>query len=335
MRKAKLGFTLVELLVVIAIIGVLVSLLLPAVQAAREAARRTQCANNIRQLAVALHNYHDTVGRFPPGGIYYSTNAWPNPNSTSWRASWITMLLPQLEQQGLYDLYDFSVRFTDAAALRANNLEVVGTRIPTLVCPSIGTQQADWHQGGSTSRIFAKGNYGACFSSGSAFSATSFKGTRMDIDRAVFNAAGRYGAQLADIKDGTSNVVAVAEILTRDHERDGRGAWGYPTGAFFSGGNQLAITDRDATKVPNGNAVDDRFVDEVYECSSPTTDTLKPRLRCVEGQTRPNIAARSYHPGGVHAILCDGSVKFINDSIDAQTWRRLLCIHDGEPIDQY
>jgi prepilin-type N-terminal cleavage/methylation domain-containing protein len=94
------GFTLVELLVVIAIIGVLVSLLLPAVQMAREAARRTQCSNNIRQLGVALHNYHDTVGRFPPGGIHNNRNTWENGSSTSWRANWLLLLLPYLERQG-------------------------------------------------------------------------------------------------------------------------------------------------------------------------------------------------------------------------------------------
>lgn len=339
MRRAKPGFTLVELLVVIAIIGVLVSLLLPAVQSAREAARRTQCSNNIRQIAIALHNYHDTVGRFPPGGIHNSHGPaipwYDGANSTSWRASWLLCVLPQLEQQGLYELYNFNRRARDGG----DNAEVVGTAIKTLICPSVGTEQASWVLSEGVNPVFAKGNYAACFSAGSAYSQTSFSGANMDFERAVFNAAGHYGAQMADIKDGTSNVVAVSEILTRDSSADGRGAWAYPTGSFFSGGLAQSCSSADnmteAPKVPNGNALQDCRADQPSWCSGPTTGGDVSRLRCLGGANRPNIAARSYHPGGVHAMLADGSIRFINDSIDAETWKRLLCIHDGETIDQF
>jgi prepilin-type N-terminal cleavage/methylation domain-containing protein len=328
----RAGFTLVELLVVIAIIGVLVSLLLPAVQAAREAARRTQCSNNIRQIGVALHNYHDTAGRFPPGGIHHAggpaQGRWENGSSTSWRASWLVLLLPFLEREGLHSQFNFGIRARDSA----ENLEVVRTVIPTFVCPSTGSQKAAWQMSTSSSHLFAKGNYGACFSAGSAFSQTAFSGTRMDWERAVFNAAGHYGAQMADIKDGSSNVIAVSEILTRDSSGDGRGAWAYPTGSFFSGGNQDPNCTRDDRLPPNGIALDNCFRDKPAFCNSNNND---PQLRCIAVGDRPNIAARSYHPGGVHAMLADGSVKFINDQIAIETWTRLLCLHDGEPVGQY
>jgi len=320
------GFTLVELLVVIAIIGILVSLLLPAVQAAREAARRTQCSNNIRQIAVALHNYHDTAGRFPPGGIHHAGTG-QNGSSTSWRASWLVMLLPFLEREGLHAQFNFGIRARDSA----ENLQVVATVIPTFVCPSTGSRKAAWQMSTSSSHLFAKGNYGACFSAGSGFSSTAFSGSRMDWERSVFNASFHYGAQMADIKDGSSNVIAVSEILTRDSKDDGRGAWAYPTGSFFSGGNQ-DVCDRDIRLPPNGIALDDCLADKPAFCVSSATDV---QLRCIANGNRPNIAARSYHPGGVHAMLADGSIKFINDQIATDTWTRLLCIHDGEPIGQY
>ncbi len=330
MRRAKPGFTLVELLVVIAIIGVLVSLLLPAVQSAREAARRTQCANNLRQIAVALHNYHDNIGRFPPGGIYYSANAWPAPTNYNWRASWLLMLLPQLEQQGLYDQYDFNILPQGSDDNRA----VVATSLKVLICPSTGTESAAWFSSGTNLR-FAKGNYGACFSAGSGFSQDSFRGTRMDTERAAFNASGRYGAQLADIKDGTSNVIAVAEILNRDNEKDYRGGWAHPHGSFFCGGNQT-LCARDVRMMPNGNANDDCLADKIWGCPASNRPTRDPQLYCItQAGDRPVVAARSYHPGGVHAVMCDGSVRFISDSIEGENWKHLLCIHDGETVDQF
>jgi prepilin-type N-terminal cleavage/methylation domain-containing protein len=329
------GFTLVELLVVIAIIGVLVALLLPAVQMARESARRTQCGNNVRQLGVALHNYHDTVRRFPPGGIHHlggpAQKTWQDANSPGWRASWLVFLLPYLEREGLYQQYDFSVPPSQSPA----SAEVVATPIPTFVCPSTGSRHQAWVGQAGGSIPFAKGHYGACFSAGSAYSIGSFNGVRMDDDRAVFNAAGHYGAMLADIKDGASNVIAVSEILTRDTPNDSRGAWAYPAGSFFSGSNHVDDVSVGSPLPPNGIALEPSFQDKPIDCSAPLTDK---RMACVSpptDPTRPNIAARSQHPGGMHALLADGSVKFIGEQIDIDTWLRLLCIHDGEPVGQY
>jgi type II secretory pathway pseudopilin PulG len=325
----------VELLVVIAIIGVLVALLLPAVQMARESARRTQCSNNIRQLGVALHNYHDTISRFPPGGVHHlggpAQKTWQNADSPGWRASWLVFLLPYLEREGLYEQYNFSVPPSQDPL----SAEVVATPIPTLTCPSVGSRHQAWVGQAGGGIAFAKGHYGACFSAGSAYSPGSFNGIRMDLDRAIFNAAGHYGAMLADVKDGASNVIAVSEILTRDTPNDSRGAWAYPAGAFFSGHNHVDDVTVGLPLQPNGIALDPNLHlrDKVIDCSAPPTDK---DLACDDSNpARPNVAARSYHPGGVHALLADGSVKFIGEQIEIDTWLRLLSIQDGDPVGKY
>ena len=321
--RRRRGFTLVELLVVIAIIGILVALLLPAVQSAREAARRTQCSNNLKQIGVALHNYHDTHMSFPPGGLHHSGPG-QGGDSTSWRCSWLLLLLPMLEQQALYNEYDFNIRARDGGP----NVTVVGTYISTLICPSAGrrTDLDRWQLALGVKPLFAKGNYAACFSAGSGYSQTSFRGARMQIDRAAFNAAWHYGANFAAITDGTSNTVVCAEILNSESPKDDRGAWAYPSGSFFSGGNQTDF-DRDVRLPPNGNALDDRRKDKPCFCNAPQTDR---NLRCNANASRPNVAARSKHPGGVHTVQGDASVRFVTDEIDINTWVHMLCIHDAD-----
>ncbi len=329
-ESARGAFTLVELLVVIAIIGILVALLLPAIQSAREAARRTQCSNNLKQIGVALHNYHDTHGRFPPGGVHRNggpdQGRWENGSSTSWRASWLLLLLPFLEQEALYNDYDFSRRARDGEP----NSQVVGTFIGSLVCPSANIRREErWQMSGGVNPRFAKGSYAACFSAGSAYSSAAHRGDRSGIDRATFHPGAHYGANFADIFDGTSNTIAVSEILTSGAEGDQRGAWAYPTGAFFSGGNQRDFS-RDVRLPPNGNALDDRRRDKPSFCSAPSNNR---HIRCTSNGDRPNVAARSYHPGGVHALYADAAVQFIGDDIDLETWIRALSIQDrGAPL---
>ncbi|HEV7282513.1 MAG TPA: DUF1559 domain-containing protein [Pirellulaceae bacterium] len=186
--RSRSAFTLVELLVVIAIIGVLVALLLPAVQYAREAANRMSCGNNLKQIGLAMHNYHDVHRRLPPGWI----GATDNPASPSgW--GWASMILPQMEQGPLYDQIDFNLPVAHAA-----NSDVRSVVIPSFLCPSDGSEE-QWEHDGLT---FARSNYVASF------------GT-FEIEEAPANGDGVFyrlsKTKFASITDGLSNTLLVGE----------------------------------------------------------------------------------------------------------------------------
>ena len=164
--RNRLGFTLVELLVVIAIIGILVGLLLPAVQAAREAARRMQCSNNLKQLGLAILNYESAIKRLPPGGLHLRDGFGADSSSTSWGPNWLTMLLPYVEQASLFNQYDRTALFARNSPL------VVGTKVPTYACPS-DSQELPFDGAGSFNGVatqFARGNYACNGGGGNSFS---------------------------------------------------------------------------------------------------------------------------------------------------------------------
>lgn len=331
------GFTLVELLVVIAIIGILIGLLLPAVQSAREAARRSQCTNNLKQLVLALHNYHDIHKQFPPGGISHQYPALdlnslsgrhPRVSADTIGATWITLILPQIEQQALHSRYDFRV-----PPMHSVNQAVVGTEIPLLVCPSDVNRVRRFTRPASgpyQATSFAKGNYVANCSRRRPMS---------DLDsyftptlRGVFSVWVQWGANMGEIVDGTSNTVALSEVCTSPGTGDVRGAWAHWGGVFFGGG--LGNWGSGGENTPNSNALDNNYQDliEVY-CDAPSTDR---RIRCgvvaASAASSARIAARSYHPGGVNTGMADGSVRFIKETIDPTIWGALLSSCGGEVV---
>ncbi|MCL4204995.1 MAG: DUF1559 domain-containing protein [Pirellulaceae bacterium] len=319
-RVRRSAFTLVELLVVIAIIGILVALLLPAVQAAREAARRTQCTNNLKQLGVALHNYHDTHRKFPPSGIHNRDGHGASATSSSWGPSWLVMLLPFFEQEGLYNQYDFVLpRARDGV-----NQSVVVVNIPSLKCPSDGGVKQPW----SNSVNFARGNYAANCGVSNAFSRSNFD---IERERGPFSMARHYGAQLADVQDGSSNTVLLSELIAGSRSGDVRGAWAYPSGAYFCGATPHYDNPRYVLRM-NGIALDNGMRDRPSACSADNDD---PQLRCTSGGSRSAQTARSKHPGGVQVCLVDGSVRFVNESVALETWQALLAIADGTSIGPY
>lgn len=331
------GFTLVELLVVIAIIGILIALLLPAVQAAREAARRSQCTNNVKQVVLALHNYHDINKQFPPAALGCMGAGFPykaldtaamagkQPRNTldTWGATWITMLLPQLEQQPLHAQYDFRRPCTDPV-----NQVVVKTLIPALMCPSDASDNRIFIR--ATGQEFAKGNYVANCSARRYMS--DVDGYTDMARRGVFNTWVQWGAKVESILDGTSNTVAISEVCTSPNTGDARGAWGHVSGVAFGGGVNSSLPN--GSLIPNSNALDDNYRDliEGY-CSAPSNDR---RLRCATPGNAwdARIAARSYHPGGVNVGMADGSVKFVQESIDVATWGALLSSRGNEAVSQ-
>jgi prepilin-type N-terminal cleavage/methylation domain-containing protein len=302
------GFTLVELLVVIAIIGILVALLLPAVQAAREAARRMQCTNNLKQMGIALHNYHDTYKTFPPGGIECGGAVNGPCNGTYGRrqlTTWTLCILPFMEQQPLYDQYNFNLGNTDPA-----NAAVCQTNIPAYVCPSdTRTDIAARPASGPHRFDYAPGTYR------SVSGVTRRRGGPHFDEPQSLNAADRgllhvvYGngarwstERMADVIDGTANTLMIGEYASTPCPRAGGMSNGRCRRATFwaytyTSYNQSSITAGSPTAfgVPN-------YDDCVYNSGAHSNDCKR--------------AFASLHPGIVNFALVDGSVRGIPITVD-------------------
>jgi len=298
--RRRLGFTLIELLVVIAIIAVLIALLLPAVQQARESARRTQCKNNLKQLGIALHAYHDTSGTLPPGAIQsFSTGR----NE----ATWITMVMPYIDQANQYTKADFSSTFGSSGP----NNAIMGQTIPMMLCPSdIEVTLALPGQPG-----WARGNYAANSGIGPFISTENPSPPGRTSGPFTMNSKNRMSAFL----DGTSNTILVAELLKVKGD-DFRGVMHYPEGPLYQ-------HDRS----PN-TGIPDEFRGSL--CISIT------RAPCTGVYTAWNnrqirIASRSNHIGGVQVLLGDGSGRFISENINLGTWQALSTMDSGEVIGEF
>ncbi len=309
----KRGFTLIELLVVIAIIAVLIALLLPAVQQAREAARRSQCKNNLKQLGLALHNYHDTMNVLPPAHIGRCTT--PMLNTTG-----LTMLLPYIDQGPLYNKYNFNASASTFASCggavasgddptTTGNAALVKTRIQVFLCP---TDSASDMISATTS------NYGiSATNTGTGGAKTNYDFITLTTYNVAENWSGlsttsrcMFGdnskCTLTDVKDGTSNTIMMGET-TRDVYNGGTNAWGY-RGWVMVGLNLV---------------------------SYPIN------LWSFNGNTYPpgKLGSWSYsgslHTGGAHYLFGDGAVRFISENINATTRQRLATMSDGNPIGEF
>lgn len=338
LRKSEFaGFTLVELLVVITIIGILIALLLPAVQAAREAARRSQCSNNLRQIGLALHNFEAKSGTFPPGipsKSRWDANGFDVDGAYQW-TYFLHMILPDIEQQGFYEAIGGPQFKTDLYNIPATWTAVNKIGIPIWLCPSDdnGANTFVFYANDSHSNYrLPKTNYLGVFSGfndgDGAWAATNYQGNTSTAHklaattrRAVFGYG--KGTAIAEIKDGTSNTLAVIEYL---RGVDGVDARGQPY-THRAGCQTLFMT-----LTPNSLTADnlcDAF------CPNGTPNDPSANLPCV-GSSDPdaNFASpRSRHPGGVNAVYCDGSVHFINDSVDpTRVWQPLGWIADGNNV---
>ena len=336
-QEKRRGFTLVELLVVIAIIGVLVALLLPAVQAAREAARRGDCANRLRQLGLAMQNYHSQHQAFPPGikaTSRFSQNYDAN-GGFEWTC-YLHLLLPQVEAQAYYDQLD-GPRFNIPNPWRAPDQwpdSLVGVGLPNLLCPSDGLGGVVTTYGANRGDLSVpKSNYLGIFSGlndGDGFlSDGAFYSTLRPIQqeqwlarRSVFRVPRNgKGTKIKELTDGTSNTLAFAEHLTGLDEQSSRGV-------FTT--NRAAAQAIYVTWEPN-TSIPDRLLDHEDFCpASGSRDRPELNLPCdTDGGDNTNFAsARSQHPGGVNAVHCDGSVRFYSDDIACETWRSLGWISD-------
>ena len=313
--QKKSGFTLVELLVVIAIIGVLIALLLPAVQQAREAARRIQCTNQQKQLGLAMHNYHDTFGSFPPAAVWLGTGsqAPESGRDGDWGATWALMLLPFIEQDNLHAQYNFGVVARNGNATSGNN-QVTRQTPDAFNCPSYPrvtgrlTQDFDG---------FAKVNYAVSLGAGRQLRRADFNnGAR----KGAFSVVEQFGANFRDMTDGSSNSIILSEIFYVSSGGDDRGAWGWTTGPTFNGRNGSNIL------TPNDN----QQYDSSHYSFNSTTQTIY-GMNSNPDTLDGCVAARSFHPGGVIMCMGDASCQFVPETIDETIYVNALAIADGNP----
>jgi prepilin-type N-terminal cleavage/methylation domain-containing protein len=339
MKRRPCGFTLVELLVVIAIIGILVAMLLPAVQAAREAARRSQCANNMKQLGIALHNYHDTFKVFPPAKLANGQVNPPNTNdltggvknTTGW-----AMLLPFYEQQAAHGKYNFNVCSSSAKrsgwsepvmGTDTTNHPIYSERYEVLECPSHpnagenrtnmpGTEDLySMRDAKRTSYFFSTGNY------------SDDNSIYPNLAMRRLSGVGAFGSggatRLDDVSDGTTNVLALGESIGGRSKVDANwGPWGLTGTRTCCHGVVLSANDNTA---PAGTPITyTAAIARDYHINSAYQNDAQGRHFAW--------TFSSQHPGGAQFTLCDASVRFIAETIDYQTLLHLSRIWDKAPV---
>ncbi|MSR58774.1 MAG: DUF1559 domain-containing protein [Planctomycetaceae bacterium] len=293
--SSRSAFTLIELLVVIAIIGVLVALLLPAVQQAREAARRTACRNNLKQIGLALHNYADLHGGLPPSTTSQIDFGVWSPTPTDYHLhSWATFILPQLDQTPLFNRINFNVSALAAVNYDSASQKVAAYRCPTFTGPDF-----------SQSPLYLKLSPNYAIRNYVAMGATTVGKLWQSPDGSIYP---RSSTRFADIRDGTSQTIFIAE--TKE-----------PNAAVWIDGGVAALTSR-------------RYAEENSPSFAGTETALnyQPFFQANGQGIDAQFGPSSPHTGGVMHLIGDGSVRFISDNINGTIYDCLVTRAGGEPI---
>ena len=310
---------------VIAIIGILIALLLPAVQAAREAARRMQCSSSLRQVGLAMANYESQHRVLPPGEIVY-----PGANSSitiGLEHTALVQLLPFIEEANVSDTFNFSLRTLDLA-----NGPAVRKQLSFYQCPSDQAAGREAFTGWGT--YFARSNAAVCF--GSKTMCINSMGSTDPMNIAISggntdnDGAFRFdvGRSFTDLADGTSTTAIISEVLSGSGDRsagktawDARGLWAWPMMGSF------AYTHLNTPNSAVGDTMYKTSADT--ECTSDPSAGLPCNPSAGAAYDTFQAAARSRHPGGVNVVFADGHTNFITDNIDLNIWQQLGSINDG------
>ena len=317
MRRTSKGFTLVELLVVIAIIGILIALLLPAVQAAREAARRAECQNKLKQIGLALHNYHDINKQFPPGAQH---NVYKQPktnNSFIKGTSWLVFILPQMEQQAVFEKYNFTQSYTSSNNEKVANIEIAGYK-----CPS-----GPGDRSGNSSES----------SGGVRNHTTHYYGVMGPSDRknpSKITIAGKTYSYVVGSPTGNS-AYATDGVLQQYRDQPGS----ITTGRIINfrdildgTSNTLVVAER-SNHLPPGQVNDYRSWCRGNNGGSGTTKNVTYPINSTfynKSNNFNDISFGSNHPGGCQFALGDGSVRFIRETISLNIYRALASMKHRE-----
>ena len=357
MKWNRTAFTLVELLVVIAIIAILISVLLPAVNSAREAARRISCNNNLKQIGYGIANYESTYNRLPPSGII---EAYENPDYRTGSFeprrghifSWVVLILPYLEESSIYGQFDLKRHILEQES------EAQAQSISVLMCPSDDAHGRLYQTELTGTKKFAKGNYAAYATPYHIDLQQVFPGAlAAELDR---DGSFRRGQSTKKIRDGLSRTISVSEVLTRAEERDQRGAWALPwCGAsilsldahhrwenaeqafdiFNLARVPFLLEDRypwDSIQTPNKQVGN---FDMLYHCDDPA-DAQLDGMPCGtysdndgDGNHYLSAAPRSHHMGGVNCMFLDTRVTWLPNEIDPEVMAYLVSAYDGRTDD--
>ena len=319
-RARSRGFTLIELLVVIAIIAILIALLLPAVQQAREAARRSQCKNNLKQIGLALHNYHDTFEGFPIGVRRDQLGGWG--------MSWFVGILPYVDQAPLFNKLNPNVPNSGYVGNGANANNII---IPTFACPSSPMDILFNTGGGNTQKPNYVGVSGSTNGNGFTNPATSpefaVSGCCTSVVAGQLRSIGGLliparSMTMTDVSDGTSNTMIVSECSDFFINPAGANVQVNSNHGFMMGTSQVGPT---VTNERTFNITTLRYPPN-------TKDTTLPGIGNNDGA---NNGFYSAHTGGVHGLLCDGSVRFISENVDMLNLRRVVTRNDKETVGEF